>query len=625
MTNLGNNDPKKSVRLYKQNGDLWFEYDSGSDTWNLFNKNTRLINMAGAAGLQDYLAWNGGTGLIDIALPGLTKTGDTEFTLHAGCGVFLDMTDPKKPDLTFIEWDDITGITDSFAATAFRTWVTLDVNGSVVQYDENPTAVNIRTHIQIGVLTHTDGATITQVNLLPVTMFDIGGKLTDLCKAVGFVNLEGNLYSGASAGTLDLAVSAGKSFACDRNYFQDKDSPNVNVQDAESPIATFFEGYRDGVGGGGVTQVATEVNTTQYDDGTGTLATLSDGFWVNHRIYRSTTTGTTIFVFGQSPHQGRVESITSIETENFDPPPGADQLMLRGYLTIKKGATDLQDSDFAIFTPANKFGTGPANRPTNGFDLGIPDQPSDFFSSRGLGAGTYYMFGEYKAPAADVTLTQASTTQVFGTANTAYGMRPFAVFAGDGTVDAGQVGLRVTGTTFTDSGVRTGADTQVLTDDITAPITDEYAETLKKFNGQVTYELYVVSGSPTTYSVSFNYGMVKYEDLGNRDFMLTDLEFEWIGGANDTGAEIDVLKHGQTGFTYNATAFVPGNGVIASMTSLYGAESNVSLNQKGFFKLDETALNVPIRGSQSEGIVVKVVTTQPNTFQTLRGRVGAEF
>lgn len=618
------NDPKKSVRLYKQNGGLWFEYDSGSDTLNMSQTNTKLGNMVGLGGLQDYLAWSSGTGLIDITLPGITKTGDTEFTINAGCGIFLDMTSPKKPQLTYIEWDDITGITDEFAATSFRTWVTIDNTGSVVQYDTDPSAANLRTHIQIAILTHTDGATITQTNLLPGSAFDLGGKLGDLCRAVGFVNRTGNVYSGAAPSKLQLAVSSGVSFACDRNYLLDKDSPNENVQPAESPISTFFTAYRDG-SGGAVVGAASTVNTTKYDDGTGVLATIPDGFWVNHRIYRSTITGTSLFIYGQSIHAGRVETLTELAIENFEVVPGSEELMLRSYLSVKKGATDLQDKDFAIFTPANKFGTGPTNRPTNGFDLGVPDFTSDFFTSRGLGAGTYYMFGKYDAPAAAVTLTQASLTQTYGSANVAYGMRPFAVFAGGGTVDTGQVGLRVTGTTFTDGGVRTPSDTQVITDDITAPITNDYIETLKKFNGLVTYELYVVSGSPTTYSVTFNYGLVKYEDFGNRNYMLADLQFDWIGGANDTGVEIIVLKHAQTGFTYHATAFVPGNGVIASMADLYGAESNIAIGEKGFFKLDTTYLNVPILGALKEGIVVKLVTTQPNTFQALTGKISAEF
>ena len=227
--------------------------------------------------------------------------------------------------------------------------------------------------------------------------------------------------------------------------------------------------------------------------------------------------------------------------------------------------------------------------------------------------------------ATDITLDQGSTTLAFGSANVAYGMRPFAVFAGGGTVDTGQVGLRWTSTSVTDGGVRTAADVQVITDDITVPITDEYLTTTNKIIGAGTYELYVVSGTPTAYSVDFNYGLIKYEDFGNRDFMLTDIECTGLAGANDTSVDIEILKQSATGWTYAATGFVPGNGTIAQMTTVYGAESNLSNGEPFHFKLDKTALNVPILGSQDEGVLIRLTAGANNSFQIENAHLGVEF
>jgi hypothetical protein len=624
------NDPKQSIRLYKQNGQLWFDYNGGSDKLTisslemiLSGSDLKFDNIIGDAGVQKYVAWNGGTGLIDIDLPGIVKTGDTEFTVKAGSGNFLDLTDPSNPVITHIHWNDITGITDLYAATNLRTAVAIDINGDVVQFEDTIPADDRRTNIPIGLLTHTDGATITQTNLIPATAFDPIGKLTDLCAAVKFINEEGNLYDGASAVDTSLKVSSGITFACDRNYTEDKDSPNVNQQDAIDPILLFFTGWRDGAGGGSVGAAAT-VDTTKYDDGTGTLATLDDGFWVTHRLFRSSTTGSTLLIFGQATHRGRSEALTQMTLEDFDRPPGAEELILRGYLTVRKGATNLQDRDTSVFTPANKYGTGPTNRPTNGFDISSPVFKSESLTSRGVTAGTYYLHGDIKSEVTDITLTQASTTLAYGTANIAYGMRPFAVFAGAGTVDTGQVGLRVTGTTFTDAGVRNGSDTQVVTDDITTLTLNQYLETAKKFIGQVIYELYVVSGSPTTYSLTFNYGLIKYEDFGNRDFMLTDLEISGLGGANDSSAELILLKQSDQGWTYHATAFTPGGTEIADMNDYYSTEDQIADGDPFHFKLDSTALNVPILGSQDEGVLLKVVAGANNTYQILNSHIGAQ-
>lgn len=588
-----------------------------------FNNDVFFDNITGDAGIQKHVAWNSGTGLIDITLPGIEKTDDAEFTVYAGNGNFLDMTDPSNPTISHIHWTTTTGNVDAYVATNLRTFIAIDVNGDVVQFADEVTAAQRRTNIVLGALTHIDGATITQVNLFPAASYDPINKLNDICEALKFVNLSGNVYSGASATLNTLAVTAGTSFACDRNYATDKDSPNVTSQDADASIASFFLAYSDGAGGTTVT-TASAIDSSKYDDDSGTPATIPDGFWVTHRIFRSGTTGSTLVIYGQATHQGRNEALTQIQEEKYLQPPGAEELILRGYLTIKQGAAGLQDNATAVFTPANKFGTGPSNRTTNDLNIGIPVYKSESFTSRGVTAGTYYMFGWYLAPAADVTLTQASTTQAYGTANGAYGMRPFAVFAGGGTVDTGQVGLRVNGTTITDGGVRTATDTQVITTDITAPVLDEYLDTTKKFIGQVTYELYVVSGSPTAYSVDFNYGLTKYEDFGNRDFMLTDVEFVGLAGATAVSATITLLKHTNTGWTYSAAGFVPGNSQITSMNSVYVTEDDLINNEPFHFKLDQTALNVPILGASDEGVIVRISSATNNAFQILNAHLGVQ-
>jgi len=288
-------------------------------------------------------------------------------------------------------------------------------------------------------------------------------------------------------------------------------------------------------------------------------------------------------------------------------PTVGNQLVLLGSL-LKKDATDGQ-----IWATINITANS------------VPSYKSETFSSRGVGAGTYYLFGDYLAPTTDVTLSNASLSQALGTANAAYGMRPFAVFAGDGTVDTGQVGLRWISTSITDGGVRVTGDVQIITEDITAPLLNDYIDTPKKVIGAGIYELYVVSGSPTAYSVSFNYGLIKYEDFGNRDFVLTDVEITGLAGASDTSFQLILQKQSVDGWTYSAAGFSPGNGVITSMSSVYVLEDNVINGEAFHFKLDSTAIGDVILGSGSEGIMVKLVTTQNNTIQYLNCHIGASF
>ena len=578
-------------------------------------------NITGDAGIQKFVAWNSGTGIVDITLPGMTKTDDTEFTIHAGSANFLDLSDPINPTISHIHWDDITGITDTFAATNLRTAVSIDSDGNPELFADEMTAAQRRTNVFVGLLTHTDGSTITQVNLIPQISTNPIGKIHDVCAAIKFANLSGNVYSGASSSVNSLAVTAGSTFSCDRNFADDKDSPNVTIQAADADISTFFTAYQDGAGGQTI-GAASVVDTTKWDDATGSIATIDDGFWVTHRLYRSTTSGSTLLVYGQEQHRGRTEALNSIHNELFAPLPGASELILRGFITIIKGATGLQDASSAVFTPADKWGEGLSNRDSNGFSTGTPSFKDYSFTSRGVTAGTYYVGGYYLAPSTDANLTQASTTVSYGTANSSYAAHPFIVAGGAGTVDVGTVGLRANFTRIQDDGTRTTSYTEVITADITTLSLNDYIE-VGKCIGPVEYELYVVDGSPTTYSLDFNYGLAKYEDFGNRNFMVTDFEVTGIGGATDTNAAIALLHHTNSGWTYSAAAFTPGNGSIVNMVTDHSTDDNIINSEPFAYK--RANIDFPVAAAGPNGIIVEIVAGQNNTYQILNAHIGVEF
>lgn len=246
---------------------------------------------------------------------------------------------------------------------------------------------------------------------------------------------------------------------------------------------------------------------------------------------------------------------------------------------------------------------------------------SEFFNS--TSSGTYWINGFYDAPATDANLTQASTTQTYGSATNPYQAYAFVVCGGAGTVDTGVVGLRATGTTSSEDGTLTPADTEVLIADITALATNQYIETTKRFVGTVTFELYVVSGSPTTYSLNFNYGYSKYDDFWNTNFTMYGIEVVGEAGANDTGFEMELMYHKPTGWTYSATSFVPGNGTIATFSTDLGAFSDLSNGEP--FAWKRTAINQLINGAVDEGFLFKITTTANNAVRNMTAHVAAFY
>jgi hypothetical protein len=236
------------------------------------------------------------------------------------------------------------------------------------------------------------------------------------------------------------------------------------------------------------------------------------------------------------------------------------------------------------------------------------------FTSQGIGAGTFYKNGFYDWGSTSFAASQASPSVTYGAAGRTQAAHVGIVPSGPGTVDTGQVGIRVTGTKDSETGVQVAAQTETINDDITTLVADEMEETLGKFSGNVTIELYVVSGAPTAYSLSFNYGFSKYEDFFNRDATILGLQAQWQGNANDSNFNIRLLHHKREGWTYAATSFDPGDGAICERLVDQAIESDVDTSAEGAYK--RLSLDTFIASGSGEGIITEITTTQNNTIQT---------
>ena len=253
----------------------------------------------------------------------------------------------------------------------------------------------------------------------------------------------------------------------------------------------------------------------------------------------------------------------------------------------------------------------------------IPFYKEYSFTTQGIGNGTFWTGGFYDAPATDSNLTQASTTQTYGSANGAYAAHAFLVAGGVGTASggAGPVTIVVSGTSFTSAGVRTPGDSEVIVTDIAAMSTDAYYETSKKWLGTVTYTLTVGATAHTLYAADFNYGFAKYDDFGNRNFTVTDFEAVGLAGATDTGYGVTLYHHNDTGWTYAATGFEPGGVVLASSATDLSTDGKLWNTEN--FSYKRTGLSTPVSGIGLEGTVVKIITTTNNALEILDIHVGA--
>jgi hypothetical protein len=243
---------------------------------------------------------------------------------------------------------------------------------------------------------------------------------------------------------------------------------------------------------------------------------------------------------------------------------------------------------------------------------GTPSFKSYSLSNPG-NSGTFYIGGSYDFAAAHEVLTIGGTvTRTFGTAGQAHGSHAFCVASGVGGTD---LVLTVTGVSITDAGVKNDSDSEIIVADADQAITDQYFETTKKWLGQITYTLTGSSGAFT-----INYGFVKYEDFGNRNFIVSKFEVTGEARANETGLNLELLHHESGAFVYHASAFVPNQTALVSLATDYGTNNDVASDKPFAYK--RTNLSTAISGGGSEGLIIRITTVVNNSINDLTAHIG---
>ncbi len=277
-------------------------------------------------------------------------------------------------------------------------------------------------------------------------------------------------------------------------------------------------------------------------------------------------------------------------------------------------------------------GKGTGRILANGSVVGGQAYKSYHFASFTGSSGTLFIAGYYDLAAADLNLTQASTTGTHGAVNVPYGAHALLVAAAAGAASGGATGtadITVSGTSVTDAGVRTGSDTEIIVADVTAMSTDEYFETGKKWIGQITYTI-AATGDHTTFNADFNVGFAKYDDFGNQDFTVTEFEAVGDAGANDSGFDVTLCKHVADGWSYSAAAFgIPTGNAIASMNTVYSTEKDIDSGVDFAFK--RTGLTTAITGSGEaatgvpNGVLIMIESTANGAVERMDCHVGVKF
>jgi len=343
-----------SVRLTVNiSGDLVYEVYSGG----IWSENTVSLSV------EDIRKLNGiqPTGLLEGSVISATVPGTT-IDWTSGKGQVVNYADPENPIVTEVTWDAVSGYTPTNLATDGTTIFGYDSAGSLVEV--LTTAVTIQDshdYIFFGLVTHISSQVIEVLSSPGNLGYDGIGSYRDFINLIiGPANIEGNVYS-ANGANLNIDVIGGNAFIIGANF---RNNPTISDSIALNSVVgiTFQKLYRsadpslimlkDGAS-------TTDIDPTQYDDGSGTLQSVTAGYWTIQRIFRGRTGGTNVS-YGQQEFATKALALEALGAESFTEKDPLPFELFRCSLVVSESATDLSDTAEAEFFDQSSFRIGGA-------------------------------------------------------------------------------------------------------------------------------------------------------------------------------------------------------------------------------------------------------------------------
>jgi len=281
-------------------------------------------------------------GLLSIGTP------NTTFSISDGTGVVVDNTS-VTPTATDVTWSGKTNITATYIASGLVSYVAIDSTGTVIQQLTPFTNSQHRDYIVLGSLIHTNLTNLDAINQFGEVVISPANQLSDLADSIGKFNISGNVFS-ANGANLLLNKSLGNVFSEGSNWATNTKDPSVVTLGSLTGL-TFQYRFRTGTNGA----TGTGVNPDIYDVGGVSTAVPTNKFTVQ-RIFSFVSNNVKIQP-GQTLYNSLSDAKASIQTQTFVTESSISANgILRGFLVVQQGATNLSSASSAFFLESPKFG-----------------------------------------------------------------------------------------------------------------------------------------------------------------------------------------------------------------------------------------------------------------------------
>lgn len=280
-----------------------------------------------------------------------------EFNVSGGRGYKVDFTDPSGQ--VIVEnafWDDFDNQTlnlaDLFTSIAIDWNNTTGVATLIKKGAALFTPAEHRDLIVIGTINHSNGVSIISVEENPLPSYNFPHTLMDFVRAHGGITQ--GLQIELLNSNLTWATAAGSFTLPNVNYKADKMSPSTIVHAAANPVPSFNYNYGDGTGPpptGWIVENTNVIDPDFFDDFSGTLAAVPAGKWTIQVDFRFGQQNFHVLQYGQTVFDTKEDALAAVNSykNTFERNSDLATAVIAGYFVVQEGATDLQDTDTAVY------------------------------------------------------------------------------------------------------------------------------------------------------------------------------------------------------------------------------------------------------------------------------------
>ena len=283
---------------------------------------------------------------------GMTKASSTTVNVSPMRGwlVYNTYEYSTNPLVLNIYYSGGTNIPVTNISSSLDTYFLVNSGGTLYQQTTYPTPQERRENIFLGRAVHPNKTSI--LNVEQNVDYDVSpmSALRDLWTPIKLIN-QGVIPS-ANGANLRFKTSSGIFWGNGIGWDTNELNPNSITIPAYSPAVFYYTTQT----GGTFTLTANTVDTTKYDVNGIITDVPGAGSYTTQRIYMSQS-GIIRIQYGQNYYSTLAKAIASIPSETFveNADNGTDCILI-GLLTVKDGASALNNTDDAIFTLVSKFG-----------------------------------------------------------------------------------------------------------------------------------------------------------------------------------------------------------------------------------------------------------------------------